>query len=109
MNQYVCLASAPWQAVPTRTQQLMTRLKGAQVLYFEPPGRRWRKPGRKLRPGLTVYTLPPYPRSRNAISSCSGASGAGRPALFSSSWTATASGNPCSGAPLPRRYTCWST
>ena len=32
MNQYVCLASAPWQAVPTRTQQLMTRLKGAQVL-----------------------------------------------------------------------------
>ena len=54
MNQYVCLASAPWQAVPTRTQQLMTRLKGAQVLYFEPPGRRWRKPGRKLRPGLTV-------------------------------------------------------
>ena len=61
MNQYVCLASAPWQAVPTRTQQLMTRLKGAQVLYFEPPGRRWRKPGRKLRPGLTVYTLPPVP------------------------------------------------
>ncbi len=59
MRQYVCLASAPWQTIPTRTQQLMTRLKGAQVLYFEPPGRDYKRPGRNMRPGLTVYTLPP--------------------------------------------------
>lgn len=62
MKQYVCLASAPWQGIPTRTQQLMARLKDAQVLYFEPPAnfgsRRRPKNGWRVRPGLTVYTLP---------------------------------------------------
>ena len=63
MNQYLCLASEPWQGIPTRTQQLLTRLRGAQVLYFEPPAP-WgsgahRRPGRRVRPGLVVYTLPP--------------------------------------------------
>ena len=37
MSVIVCLAPAPWQSTPTRTQQLMTRIKGAEVLYFEPP------------------------------------------------------------------------
>lgn len=41
----------------------MTRLRGADVLFFEPPGARgsraYKNPGRKLRPGLTVYSLPP--------------------------------------------------
>lgn len=59
MNQILCLSPAPWQNIPTRTQQLMTRLKDAQVLYFEPPGKQWKQPGRNMRPGLTVYTLPP--------------------------------------------------
>lgn len=61
MKQYICLSSTPWQTIPTRTQQLTARLKRARVLYFEPPGPNWRKPGRQLRPGLTVYTLPPVP------------------------------------------------
>ena len=59
LRQIVCLADEPWRAVPTRTQQLMIRLKEAQVLFFEPPGRKWRQPGRPMLPGLTVYTLPP--------------------------------------------------
>ena len=61
MKQIVCLSYTPWQAVPTRTQQLMTRMKDARVLFFEPPGREksGRERGRKMRPGLTVYTLPP--------------------------------------------------
>ena len=62
MKQYVCLSSSPWQAVPTRTQQLMTRLRDAEVLFFEPPsprGRGARDGGRRVRPGLTVYSLPP--------------------------------------------------
>ena len=46
MRQILCLSAEPWRAVPTRTQHLMTRLKDAQVLFFEPPGRRWRQPGR---------------------------------------------------------------
>lgn len=59
----VCLSSEPWQSIPTRTQQLMTRVKGQEVLFFEPPeekgGTGHKKPGRKVRPGVTVYTLPP--------------------------------------------------
>lgn len=65
MRELVCLAPDPWQSVPTRTQQLMSRMQGAEVLYFEPPeprgGKEHKKPGRKTRPGVTVYTLPPVP------------------------------------------------
>lgn len=63
MKQIVCLSHTPWRSIPSRTQQLMTRMKGVQVLFFEPAsGRRdrsWRKGGRRVRPEVTVYTLPP--------------------------------------------------
>lgn len=63
MRQIICLADEPWANRPTRTQQLMSRMVGAQILYFEPPaprgGDQWKKPGRQLRPGIMVYTLPP--------------------------------------------------
>lgn len=63
MKQIVCLSSEPWSAVPTRTQQLMTRMRDAEVLFFEPPApigsRGWKAPGKKLRPNLIAYTLPP--------------------------------------------------
>ena len=63
MKTIVCLAPDPWQSIPTRTQQFMSRMKGVEVLYFEPPeakgGKEHKKPGRKMRPGVTVYTLPP--------------------------------------------------
>lgn len=63
MKQYICLSHAPWQGIPTRTQQLISRLRDAQVLFFEPPAasgsRDHKKPGRRVRPGLIVYTLPP--------------------------------------------------
>lgn len=63
MRDIVCLAPDPWQSVPTRTQQLMSRMRGAEVIFFEPPeskgGKEHKKPGRKMRPGVTVYTLPP--------------------------------------------------
>lgn len=64
MSDILCLASAPWQSVPTRTQQLMSRMgDDTQVLFFEPPvhrgDRSWQKPGRRLRPHVTVYSLPP--------------------------------------------------
>ena len=63
LKQLVCLADTPWSGVPARTQQLMARLKQVQILYFEPPARRrgkpWKQPGRRVRPGLVVYALPP--------------------------------------------------
>ncbi len=63
MKHLVCLSDAPWSSVPARTQQLMTRLKNVQILYFEPPARRkgrpWKRPARRVRPGLLVCSLPP--------------------------------------------------
>ena len=63
MKQILCLSSQPWSTIPTRTQQLMTRLKDAKILFVEPPSRDYRKPGRKVRPGLTVHALPPVPEA----------------------------------------------
>lgn len=63
MKQILCLADEPWSSVPGRTQQLVSRLRDTQVLYFEPAGgrrdRRLPGKGRRVRPNVTVYTLPP--------------------------------------------------
>lgn len=37
VRQILCLSADPWRTIPTRTQQLMTRMRDAQVLLFEPP------------------------------------------------------------------------
>ena len=58
MKQIVCLSHTPWTSRPTRTQQLMSRLSGADVLYFEPPTRKGDGRGRKVRPNVMVYPLP---------------------------------------------------
>ena len=61
MKQILCLSHTSWQAQPTRTQQLMTRLADAQILFIEPaPPRGAPKPeqGRRMRSHITVYTLP---------------------------------------------------
>ncbi len=63
MKQILCLANEPWTSSPSRTQQLMSRLKDTQILYFHPARDRkdhsFRKKGQKVRPNVTVYTLPP--------------------------------------------------
>lgn len=61
MKQLLCLSHTPWQARPNRTQQLLARLTDVQILFFEPPAtHRSTSPrqGRKMRPHITVYTLP---------------------------------------------------
>ncbi len=61
MKQILCLSYLPWQARPNRTQQLLTRLTDVQVLFFEPPASRsgaQAEQGRRVRPHITVYTLP---------------------------------------------------
>ncbi len=61
MNQIVCLSAMPWSAVPGRTQQLMARMRNAEVLYFEPaPAGRsgvLADRGRRVRPNVTLYTM----------------------------------------------------
>lgn len=67
MKEYICLASEPWGAHPSRTQHLMSRFQDAKVLYFEPPAsphsQAHKKPGRRVRSWLTRYTLPSIPDS----------------------------------------------
>ena len=62
MRQVLCISGQRWTAVPNRTQQLVSRLENTQILFFEPPAKvpdEWRRPGRKVRQNLIVYTLPP--------------------------------------------------
>jgi len=63
LKQILCISNQPWSSSPGRTQQLLSRLRDTQILYFSPPAgrtdRAWRENGRKVRPNVTVYTLPP--------------------------------------------------
>lgn len=62
MRQTILLSPDPWQPVPTRTQHLAARFRDTQILFFEPyPGSGAGKEGRRVRPHITVYTLPPAP------------------------------------------------
>ena len=73
-KQIVCLATSPWYPIPTRKQQVMRRLRGAEILYFDPsisviaplkdPGAKpklkaCRNPGEQVLPHITVHSLPP--------------------------------------------------
>ena len=64
MKQILCLSSDPWSnKLPCRTQQLVSRLRDAQILYFSPAQNRrdssFRQKGRQVRPNVTACTLPP--------------------------------------------------
>lgn len=64
MKQILCLSNEPWSnRLPGRTQQIVSRLRDAQVLYFSPAqssrDKTFRQPGRQVRPNVTAYTLPP--------------------------------------------------
>ncbi len=70
MDQLVCLSDRPWSTRPSRTQQLLSRMKGVQILYFEPArglGDLRPHPGRRMRPGLVVYTLPPVWKGQEGV------------------------------------------
>ena len=36
MRKIVCLATSPWYPIPTRKQQVMSRIPDAEILYFDP-------------------------------------------------------------------------
>ncbi len=74
MKQIVCLSTSPWYPIPTRKQQVMSRIPDAEILYFDPPvttiakykdpaaaekAQAWKRPGTQVQPNLTVYALPP--------------------------------------------------
>lgn len=73
-NKIVCLSTTNFHPLPTRKQNVMTRLRNAEILYFDPPVSyiaplkdrhcakrlfaRWVKAD-KPQENLTVYALPP--------------------------------------------------
>ena len=74
MKQIVCLATSPWYPIPTRKQQVMSRLPDAEILYFDPSAtflaplrdpqarplmKKYRAPGVRPQENITVYSLPP--------------------------------------------------
>ncbi len=74
MKQIVCLATSPWYPIPTRKQQVMSRIKDAEILYFDPSAtviaplrdksakelmRKYRQPAVKPQENISVYSLPP--------------------------------------------------
>lgn len=63
MKQLICLSHAPWSPAPNRTQQLITRLKDVEVLFFEPSDGKTPSP-RKVRPNITAYSIPPQLMAR---------------------------------------------
>ena len=74
MRQIVCISTSNYYPVPTRKQNVMNRLKDAEILYIDPPvsllapmrdrsaAKRlmaYRRPGRKVRENITVSAPPP--------------------------------------------------
>jgi len=59
VKKLVCLSGSPWLASPNRTQQLITRLKDVEILFFEPySAGKSRSEERRMRANITVCTLP---------------------------------------------------
>ena len=64
MKQILCMSSEPWSnRLPGRTQQIISRLRDAQILYFYPAqstrDRSYLKGVRQVRPNVAVCALPP--------------------------------------------------
>lgn len=73
-QQIVCLATSPWYPIPTRKQQVMSRIPDADILYFDPSSSilaplkdkeakakmtAYKEPGEQVKPHITRYSLPP--------------------------------------------------
>ncbi|NLP31080.1 MAG: glycosyltransferase family 1 protein [Clostridiales bacterium] len=74
MRQIVCISTSNYFPVPTRKQNVMNRLKDAEIIYIDPPVSllaplkdrsalerltAYRRPGQKVRENITVYPPPP--------------------------------------------------
>ncbi len=74
MKNIVCLSTSPWFPYPTRKQQVMSRIEGCRIIYFNPAvsyiarfkdpkaaqsAREWKKGAVKATDSVTVYSIPP--------------------------------------------------
>ncbi len=68
MKQLICLSTQGWCDIPCRTQQLLGRMRDTKILYFSPKGEHIAPSGQRVRPNITVYTLPtPLPSTLNLV------------------------------------------
>ena len=62
LKQIICISNHSWNDSPARTQQLMSRMRDVQILFFCPPEhskiKKSKKRAQKVRPNITVYHLP---------------------------------------------------
>lgn len=73
-NHIVCLSTTNYHPLPTRKQNVMSRLRNAEILYFDPPVSliaplkdkkcserlsMYKRAGEKPQENITVYALPP--------------------------------------------------
>ena len=75
-NHIVCLSTTNYHPLPTRKQNVMSRLRNSEILYFDPPVsmiaplkdkkasayiEKYKQPGEKVEghENITVYALPP--------------------------------------------------
>lgn len=73
MKKIICLSTTNYYPLPTRKQNVMNRLKEAEILYFDPPVTllaplkdrsalkrifAYKKPGVKVKENITVYATP---------------------------------------------------
>lgn len=73
-NQIVCLSTTNYHPLPTRKQNVMNRLRNAEILYFDPPVsviaplkdkkckeriHKYKEAGEQVQENITVYALPP--------------------------------------------------
>jgi hypothetical protein len=74
MHQIVCISTSNYFPIPTRKQNVMNRLKDAEIIYIDPPVsliaplkdrsalsrlRAYQQPGKKVQENITVYASPP--------------------------------------------------
>lgn len=67
MRKIVCLATSPWYPIPTRKQQVMSRIPDAEILYFD-PSITYIAPmkDKAAQPGLTNYKKRAFTRRRTS-------------------------------------------
>ena len=126
-NHIVCLSTTNYHPLPTRKQNVMSRLRNSEILYFDPPVsmiaplkdkkasayiEKYKQPGEKVEghENITVYALPPVlPFSTNSAGSTKlTRSGRRRSSAKRCASTASAT-RPCCGATRRPRATLWST
>ena len=64
MNDIICISPQGWSDTPARTQQLLSRIRDTQILFFAPEHGQHYPSGKRVRPNITIYTLPRFPLSK---------------------------------------------